>query len=345
MPLMQRDANTPEVQAERCVHTRMERASCRACVDRCPQQAWVLDEDQLGIEERRCDGCDLCAAACPEQAIQVRFSLRIQKTHRGTFTFAACVQSGLSKADAPRIPCLHSISVFHLLSLVQQGLEQLIVAQGDCDRCPRGTGQRLEAQVRKLNRLLEERGRKPIYYQVLEGTAWEHRWEQVNTWVQQRPMSRRYFFRNLIPSEQRLKAILPAEPAASCTSFLPKAQRGDLVIAAPQIDPQRCQGCDACANLCPHEAIRLVPQGSETLAYEIQADACTGCGLCADVCEAKALQLVRWAPLVQMRVPLTRYRCTACGVPYHLPTNRRDADLCPVCCRHNPYRQLFQVLT
>ena len=339
---MRSDMNTPEVQAERCVHSYMERASCRACVDCCPQRAWVLDEDQLGIDEQRCDGCDLCAAACPEQAIQPRFSLRVQKTHRGTFAFAACVQAGISGRDTPRIPCLHGISLFNLLSLVQQGLEELVVARGDCDQCPRGGGQRLADRVQSLNRLLQARGKSPIAYLTLGAGAWKQHWEQVQTWVRQRPMSRRHFFRNtLIQAKQPLETVLAA-PAASREPerFLLKAKRGDLVLAAPQIDPQRCQGCDACANLCPHDAIRLIHRD----AYEIQADACTGCGICADVCEAKALELVRWEPLVQTQVSLNRYRCTACGVPYHLPAERRDADLCPICRQHNPYRQLFQVL-
>ena len=59
----------PEILAERCVHSRLETASCQACVDSCPQGAWVLDDASLGINTETCDGCGLCAAACPQAAI------------------------------------------------------------------------------------------------------------------------------------------------------------------------------------------------------------------------------------------------------------------------------------
>lgn len=43
-------------------------------------------------------------------------------------------------------------------------------------------------------------------------------------------------------------------------------------------------GCDRCAQVCPHDAIRLTDHA------EILADACTGCGLCVQVCPTAALE-------------------------------------------------------
>jgi Pyruvate/2-oxoacid:ferredoxin oxidoreductase delta subunit len=59
----------PEILAERCVHSVLETARCHACVDSCPRDAWVLDDESLGIDTEACDGCGLCAAACPQAAI------------------------------------------------------------------------------------------------------------------------------------------------------------------------------------------------------------------------------------------------------------------------------------
>jgi ferredoxin len=65
-------ARLPELLAERCVHSLIEQATCRRCVDACPTRAWVIDDERLGIDPARCDGCGLCAPVCPQAAIVAR---------------------------------------------------------------------------------------------------------------------------------------------------------------------------------------------------------------------------------------------------------------------------------
>ena len=59
----------PVVIAERCVHTQLTQASCRACVDACPVDAWVIDVESLGIDTESVTAAGFAASACPQGAI------------------------------------------------------------------------------------------------------------------------------------------------------------------------------------------------------------------------------------------------------------------------------------
>lgn len=45
-----------------------------------------------------------------------------------------------------------------------------------------------------------------------------------------------------------------------------------------------CSGCSACANICPHDAIRMNPDALGFLYPSVDKSKCTDCGLCEKVC-------------------------------------------------------------
>ena len=49
-------------------------------------------------------------------------------------------------------------------------------------------------------------------------------------------------------------------------------------------DKITCSGCEACANICPHKAICMIPDSEEFRYPKINIDLCTNCGLCRKVC-------------------------------------------------------------
>jgi NAD-dependent dihydropyrimidine dehydrogenase PreA subunit len=51
------------------------------------------------------------------------------------------------------------------------------------------------------------------------------------------------------------------------------------------IDPEKCTGCQKCADECPMEAVAKDQRGR----YCIDLDACTDCGSCSDVCPEDAV--------------------------------------------------------
>jgi NADH:ubiquinone oxidoreductase subunit F (NADH-binding)/(2Fe-2S) ferredoxin/NAD-dependent dihydropyrimidine dehydrogenase PreA subunit len=51
------------------------------------------------------------------------------------------------------------------------------------------------------------------------------------------------------------------------------------------IDQEKCTGCHACFNVCPHKAIT----GERKKTHKIDPDICTRCGSCVDVCKFEAI--------------------------------------------------------
>lgn len=345
----------PRLHAERCVHSRITQASCRACVDTCPTGAWVINEERLGIDPSRCDGCDLCVPVCPEGALTSRFHPVVRQTRHGAFAFAACHYTGLADRDLPLAPCLNALSILDLLRLVRDQIGQLVTAAGDCARCPRGQGEGLRQRLAAVNQLLVRRGLPRLAHQALSVGDWEQAWHAAADPGNHPTLNRRAFFRSAVtvPLRRVRETLDPAEGDEHLPGrLLPPARPGDPFPLAPVMDTLLCSGCDACLRTCPQGVIQLERQEGRAQAYVIAAENCSGCGLCEDVCATQAMNIQRWAPLPQPRIPLIEERCGSCGVTFHLPrggipTHDRRASApsrCPICFQVDHQRHLYQVL-
>lgn len=49
-------------------------------------------------------------------------------------------------------------------------------------------------------------------------------------------------------------------------------------------DQEKCCGCSACASICTHNAISMIPDALGFLYPKVNVDLCTNCGLCERVC-------------------------------------------------------------
>jgi len=334
----------PEVIAERCVHSVMEQASCRACVDACPRGAFVLDDERLGIDTSRCDACGLCVPACPQAAVVDAFSPAIYRIGGESVAFAACA-AALPRIGEPGVlPCLHSLGLRQLLSLRREGVVRLELSRADCHVCPRGRATPIETHLEAARQILEGRGLVAMTAAFLAPGPWSE--ARVAAARQPRPsLDRRAFFRQAIGSavEQAVRRAEgeggSAPPDNRLGRYFPSTAAGQVVPFAPRIDEGLCTGCDACARLCPTGAIRV-----EADAYRLDPDACTGCGICVDVCTRGAVVIEPLAVPSQTFVTLYRRRCRACGVHFHSPRADGGAGLCTVCAVTNHHQRLFQVL-
>ncbi len=337
----------PTIVPDRCVHSRLEVASCSQCVTCCPRQAWEMDDDQLGLNVTACDGCGLCAAACTEAAIVQPLALDVRPHEAGQFAFAACTLSGVVAGDGV-IPCLHAIGVRQLIDLYRRGVRRLVLALGECAACARGQAEALHDRVGAFNCLLGNRGMSPLTLLVLSHGHWRGAQSAANQGVDHDdPMSRRDYFQamtvRVTPRHSDVDGAAEVAFAEPPGRLIPRQKHDEVALFAPGIDAQRCEACDACVRVCEYGAITL-SAGADR--YDLDADACSGCGLCVDVCESDAVTVKAWASQRVFSIALRPYRCTACGAPFRRPAISDDVGtaLCRICTATGHYKGLFQVL-
>jgi Pyruvate/2-oxoacid:ferredoxin oxidoreductase delta subunit len=340
----------PVIHGERCVHSILPAASCQACVDSCPRSAWALDDELLLINTELCDGCGLCAAACPQGAILHRHEAVTIEWNGRHVALAACERSGAGRGTAV-LPCLHALGVCDLLRLADSGVTCLVIARADCSNCSRGGGETLQQRLVSVNSMLEERGLPTVRLLEHDAVRWK-RLSAVCTASGGPSTGRRAFLGRVLGVGLRQGLRLAGLHAVEDDAFtppgalFPRGRSTGIVPFAPFINSQRCSGCDACIRLCPHAAITL--DESTTLpAYRILADKCSGCGVCCDVCESDAAGFLSWQPVPAELIPLRVGACEACGVRFHRPRSDPANDtLCPVCSRtqglRNPDR-VFEI--
>lgn len=345
------ETRLPDIVGERCVHMFVETASCRACIEACPQSAWVLNDDSLGLNTEACDGCGLCAPVCPQGAINIQHDIPLRAWRRHIIALCACECTG-SVASEGVMPCIHSLGLQDILRLIQKGVRQLVVATADCAECPRGQGTRLSSRLASINKNLQKSGNAGIELIYEPLVSWERLQNDTIVSPAGPQLSRRGFLRSFANTglQQGIKlARLSSDeqtPFAAPGQLLPGASSETLWPYLPSIDIARCNGCDACAKLCPHQAI-ILHETEDYNGYVLDAKNCTGCRICIDVCDQEAVSLQCWEAQEQWEVTLKCGRCSACGALFHTPAEQQLSGrvLCRICSNNNHHKNLFQVLT
>lgn len=338
----------PTIVAERCVHSRVTQASCQACVDACPTNAWVMDDESLGIDTELCDGCGLCASVCPQGVINAQPEDWSRTFENRSSVLLACEKAGMAR-DNVIIPCIHALGLQQLLRLYIGGTRALLVVTGDCGSCIRNMVSGFPVLLTRLNGLLKSRQLSAI---TLQMTDREHCKPESYIGAHSpvgSTFTRRAFFSKVTTGamslHRELAGLVEKSTFIPPGKLLPRNRLSDPVPFAPRIDVTKCNGCDTCVDLCPQQAIESCSDSAEALQYRLNAENCSGCGLCVDVCNQDAVSVDRWKSQVQFLLSLKVYRCVACGAPFHLPAIREhSSELCAVCSRNNHASGLFQVM-
>jgi Pyruvate/2-oxoacid:ferredoxin oxidoreductase delta subunit len=250
------------------------------------------------------------------------------------------------------MPCVHAIGLQEILKYYRTGVTQWIITTADCNCCVRGSQPRLYGRLDLLSRSLKAAGHPGLSRKRVGLTEWLTIHESAGELSSVRRISRRGFLGSLLRAGAgKGEGLLELSPGDSASFFpagqlLPQPNGNTLWPQVPLIDAELCNGCDACARLCPESAIALV-EGADEPAYRLSPQRCTGCGICIDLCEASAVWVEAWKPLSQTDVPLKKEICAACGNPFHRPfvATAEEDRYCRICADRNHYQNLYQVLS
>ena len=355
--MLTQELRLPEIDADACVYSFYDQADCRACVDACPKDAWILDDSALGLDTEACDGCGLCVPACPGGALSIHLPWVIRLFAGRMIALFACEQSSIEK-NPGILPCIHSLGLRQLLLLYNSGIEHLLIATAECAECTRHQASDIHQRVEQLNKLLRERNKPPMTILQRSEQVWMRIFKTDEMISRGTRLSRRKFLRGGGEMLRQQLVVLDPLNLPECRTLppgqlLPDAEDGEVHWPwTPRLDESLCNGCDACMKLCPTDALQLIQAKEEKdednlPGYRLNPADCTGCCICATVCESEAITIHSWSQSKNHTIKLTEKRCSACGNSFHLPLQNplSQEPLCRICRKHNHSSNLFQVLS
>jgi ferredoxin len=225
----------------------------------------------------------------------------------------ACRRVGMSHTHVT-VRCLAGVSTATLLRLANKQAGSVRLISASCDGCPDARG-RLLALDRSIAAFRELRIALglPDLLIVEEDRILVPRDERRN-------LARRELFTRFVPRLEGAGPGAAEETRAEIESSGKAAADAHLAhcpLGRPRVGTG-CDGCGACARLCPTGALEASENGSFRL--ELRGDRCTACETCVAVCDRAAVRVERGlsrssGAARETLAEITRAECSECAAP------------------------------
>jgi ferredoxin len=328
----------------KCVHTSNKFATCNSCVEVCPVATIKIQDSQISFTPSECVGCGGCLAGCPTDA----YALDDFKPINYIFKFLEEQREVFTCKDE-QFPCIASLSVEELLSVVLLSNVAITLDVGPCGECPIATTnleiihtraqevdflleamlQKKQLRVAKLHlpfqreqdgisrrKLLSKEGVKKVLtikeqlQNSVEASEAKSQLQEISTKDIANIKAKN------IPDRRSL-LLMAMKRAKVPETFHTIAIEDISFISQKDLDESSCTNCQMCYRICPTGALSSDARGS---VIRFNPLACVQCHSCHDVCEPDALTLRKsfdlanfFEPKIETLVRFDMRRCDECG--------------------------------
>lgn len=339
---------TPHVDHVACLNSQLD-GICDRCRQACPRQAISAEHR---IMEKDCDGCWLCAVACPTLAIRPSnppaAHFQVHLLHEGEVSLSCKFSATRDVSTA----CLAGLSETSILDLFAGGATVVTLDVSGCDDCSRQAGKSALARLAtRAQRLLEAFGSGRELRLAYEPKSLAR---SPGAGLSRRELLTRFRKRlaqdALALASEQLQTVLGAYEQSDgyrCATRSRQLIEQLRWLGVPSVPissielpwlcleaSDRCSLCGLCASPCPTSALAVRPR-SEALVLEFDVSACIGCGRCLESCPSKALHQTQTFLLSKIlgeqRLVLAQQRYGRCPKCRARHLSRGHEELCPSC--------------
>lgn len=291
--------NRINLEIHKCVNTLSKLSNCNKCIESCPTNAiFKTDEnnDIPSFSQSDCIECGACLSSCPTEA------LNISKFSPLEYIFKKLEDKEKVLLDCKTdIPCIASLSVEHLISLVLLKDENIIVNFGHCMNCEifQSVGHQIDSQIQDANFFLES-----LHIEnrvILQNIS-------QNSFIEKQPDLKRRAVFNASIFKRDMSDFTNIDIAKAKDKFLPDRRKlflmaikrveninnyhilhsDDLSFISQKTVSETCTNCQICYRICPSQALSTDYKNSF---IDFNSTLCLKCNLCHDVCETSSIQI------------------------------------------------------